>query len=392
MRSLIPLIIICLWVLPARGQETPVKGQLKDSIPISGTANESYGIYLPTSFDETRLSPVLFVFEPAARAAIGIRPFIPAAEKHGIVVVCSNNSRNGLLQKNFQLAENLFAAIFEKYSIDSSQMYLAGFSGGSRLASAIATLTDQFAGVIACGAGFSGNPSEVPSTQGYAYAGLCGDEDMNYAEMLNNKGYLDQIAFRHTLFTFEGGHRWPPAHEIERAINWLFLQRAISNSSTQKIADDYQAAYTEVEESIANGKLLIAEENLERILKAHGLVLPLDSVKAKHSALLRSKAHKAQKKAFEKALSLESRLNERLLGRFFRDIEKPDKANLDWWQKELEQLRGYTIKDGILIKKAVARVRYNIYAAAAERGNPNLFQSNGKQLAFCDTIRKSVYR
>ena len=38
--------------------------------------------------------------------------------------------------------------MFSDFNIDSKRIYTAGFSGGSRLASAIAVLTDQIQGVI----------------------------------------------------------------------------------------------------------------------------------------------------------------------------------------------------------------------------------------------------
>ena len=68
-------------------------------------------------------------------------------------------------------------------------MCLSGFSGGSRLACAIASLTDQFTGVIACGTGFPQIPEYIPSFQKYAYVGLCGNRDFNYSKMIKNKTF-----------------------------------------------------------------------------------------------------------------------------------------------------------------------------------------------------------
>ncbi len=384
-------LFFCVLSFQLFCQQLPEKGRFTDSIPVSGKVDESYAVYLPNSFDESTLSPIIFVFEPAARTAIGIRPFIPAAEKYGIVVVCSNNSRNGGMNDNFRLAENLFAEIFRKYNIDAKRMFLAGFSGGSRLASAIATLTNQFAGVIACGAGFSGNASEVPSTQEFAYAGLCGDEDMNYREMLGNKAYLSRVGFTHTLFSFEGGHRWPPQQDILKALDWLFLQQALKNNDKEAVLSAYHTAYDNAGKALEGGKLLFAEEAFGRILKSYGKSLDVDSVAAKRGVLLKSASFKSQKTAFDKAAIQEEKLNKKLLNRFFEIYNAPKKANLKWWQKEFDKLAGLALSDDSYIKKMAARVRNNIYAAAAERGNPNLFQSSKEQLVFCRTIRDMVY-
>jgi poly(3-hydroxybutyrate) depolymerase len=68
----------------------------------------------------------------------------------------------------------------ERFAIDDSRTYAAGFSGAARLALAWAG-NGHIAGVIACGAGFSGPaiPKEVPFRI-YATAGV---DDFNYDEV-----------------------------------------------------------------------------------------------------------------------------------------------------------------------------------------------------------------
>ena len=69
-----------------------------DSLEVSNSENESFALYLPTSFDPDGLAPVLFIFEPAARAVLGIETFVPASEKYGYILVCSNNIRKWILR------------------------------------------------------------------------------------------------------------------------------------------------------------------------------------------------------------------------------------------------------------------------------------------------------
>jgi len=125
-------------------QETLVLGKVIDSVPVISTTDETFAIYLPSSFNKNELSPIVFIFDPAARGAVGLSSFIDSSEKYGYILVCSNNSKNGPYERSFNLANNLFNHIFKKFNIDQSNMYLAGFSGGSRLVSTIAVLTNNF--------------------------------------------------------------------------------------------------------------------------------------------------------------------------------------------------------------------------------------------------------
>ena len=70
-------------------------------------------------------------------------------------MVGSNNSRNGPIEP---VREAITATIDDtnsRFKIDDRRVYAAGFSGGSRVALAWA-LNGSIAGVVACGAGFTG--------------------------------------------------------------------------------------------------------------------------------------------------------------------------------------------------------------------------------------------
>ncbi len=140
------------------GQESdfPI-GEIVDSIAVSKTSNESFALYLPSNYKPNTLSPIVFIFDPAARGKIGIHPFIKAAEKYNYILICSNNSKNGPYDQNFEIASRLFDKIFSDFSINPKRIYTAGFSGGARLASRITVLNEHIQGVIACGAGIASN-------------------------------------------------------------------------------------------------------------------------------------------------------------------------------------------------------------------------------------------
>ncbi|TAI47612.1 hypothetical protein [Flagellimonas allohymeniacidonis] len=383
------LLLLCIsfgGFTSTKAQTDLKKGVVLDSIRVSGTTDETFALYLPSSYDPQGLSPIVFIFEPAARGAIGIQPFIATSEKRGHILVCSNNSRNAPYERNFKIANALFNHIFTHFSIKEDEMYVSGFSGGARLAAAIATLTDQFAGVIGCGAGFSGVPGHTPSIQKYAYVGLCGDRDMNYKEMVKNKEFLSLMELKSTLITYDGEHQWPPSEQIERAFDWLYLQKVITTRPLTKVAvRPYYQADVKILEALSQGenKLLLAEQ-YERMLEDYAGLLPLDSLETVQKELLSSPVHKKQLASLEGALQTERKLIGKLVKQLQTDLENPNKVNFGWWEKEVAKLTRIAKDGDEETQKMVFRVKFDLFVRAYSRKNAFLHQTNQEQAALVD--------
>ena len=377
------LCYLLLAPLTFSAQNTFDKGIILDSIAVTNSENETFALYLPDSFDKNNLSSIIFVFDPAARGKVGVAPFIEVAETYGHVIVCSNNSKNGAYSKNFDSANRLFSHIFKSFSIKKDGMYLAGFSGGSRLVSAIAVLTDTFAGVIACGAGFSKDPTHTPSFQKFAYVGLCGNEDMNFSEMNNNKAFLQKLNFKNTLFTYNGGHSWPPKKQINRAFRWLSLQNTKENDI---LLEGLKTDWEETKTFEDSNQLLFAAENYERILKNFKNPIDVDSIQTEYDLLLSSKNYKTELKNLNTALAQEVRIGQKLYERIYSDLKAPGKGKIDWWKKEFNKLKKLKETGSVQTQKMISRVSFSIMAEAYSRTNPNLYPSNPKQIDFSKEI------
>src|SRR4029450_10547964 len=91
------------------------------------------------------------------------------------------------------------------FSIDPQRVYLAGMSGGARVATGIARANNNIAGVSASSAGYP--DSQPRASVPFAIFGTAGTEDFNYIEMR----LLDRkLSSPHFLAVFPGGHTLPP--------------------------------------------------------------------------------------------------------------------------------------------------------------------------------------
>ncbi len=365
------------------------KGVILDSISVEKAEGETFALYLPNSFNPENISSAIFVFDPSGKGRKGIKPFIKASEKYGYLVFCSNNSKNGPYDKNFNIFNNLFLHVTSIFKIKNNDMYLSGFSGGSRIACAIATLTEEFAAVIACGAGFPQVPEYMPSSQEYAYVGICGNRDFNYIEMMANKTVLNRSKFNHTLITNNSKHLWPKEDEILRAFNWLYLQNLNKKKTPvdeEKILNLYQKDYDIILKNEDNNELIFAFENYERLLDSYSPFLKLDSIKAKFDELSQSKTYIEQTKSLSQAFKKETELNHKLLTRFDQDLKNANDKKLIWWEKQFNKLNSTEKSSNLETKNMIFRVMFNVFATVYSAKKLYSKDKNQSQLDYINTL------
>ncbi|QCX01903.1 hypothetical protein FGM00_17945 [Aggregatimonas sangjinii] len=388
------VVFVGCFVLGMNAQATFETKVVIDSIPVANTANETFALYLPSDYRSDILSPILFVFSPSGNGRKGVEAFRDAAETYNYILVCSNNARNGPYERNFGIAERLFTHIFSNFNIKEKRIYLAGFSGGSRLVSAIASLTDQIEGVIACGAGFSQIPYHKPSIQKYAYAGVCGDRDMNYREMIDVKSYLNKLKFVNTLFTFEGNHRWPPSEQIVQAFDWLEME-SVKKGNLQKskaeIRKSYLRNYDFTKTIDSETQPLLAYEHYERLLASYKRFFMLDSIANKMQVIQESNSYSEQLNTRKKLFERERDLDKVFIGRFNRDYEKPEKVNMKWWRKEFQKLDKLKEDKFGQREKMLSRFRYRFYAIIYTKLQSGVSEPSPAQKSFCKELYGLIY-
>jgi predicted esterase len=210
--------------MPANAADEPQPGRIAERVVCKNSSEQTYALYLPSNYSPTRNWPLIAAFDPGARGSLPVERFKEAAERYGFIVCGSNNSRNGSMRQSADAAQAMLVDVTARFAIDDKRVYLTGFSGGARAATAIAVwLSGKIAGVIGCGAGFAEGVN--PSTSfGFVYYGTVGTEDFNYPEMKRLDRVLDQARIAHHVEVFEGGHDWASSDACVRAVEWIELQ------------------------------------------------------------------------------------------------------------------------------------------------------------------------
>jgi len=179
----------------------------------------SYALYLPKNYTAARKFPVIIAFDPKGSGMLPLEKYKDLANKYGYILMGSNDSKNGQdMNTSGVIIDALFSETASRYSIDSTRIYVMGFSGGARIASIIGLYQGGVAGIIGCGAGFPATNQPVQFKPDYI--SFAGNADFNMNELINLDKQLDQAKFTHASILFNGRHTWPPVEVMENAFVW----------------------------------------------------------------------------------------------------------------------------------------------------------------------------
>ena len=233
--TLICLLLLCFGCSHGANRKEGMKeipgipGKITERVPCTSNPDFSYALYLPAAFDKNKFWPLLLAFDPGGSGMRPVERYKLVAEHYGFILMGSNDSRNGqTLAQTELILQALFADIHNRFPVDTSRLFLTGFSGGSRIASLTAMFYGGVRGVIGCGAGL---PVNRPPLFKFDYFGLVGTSDFNLTEMTKLPVLFDQYHIRHYIGSFSGGHDWPPADCMETAFLWMLLNRLRDSNS-----------------------------------------------------------------------------------------------------------------------------------------------------------------
>jgi hypothetical protein len=228
------LLLLWLTLLPSRltAQQSSIPasvpaaalqpGTLLAKVVTTAAPEQSYALYLPSSYSAAKRWPIVYVFDPSAHGEIPAALIKPAAEQFGYIIAASNKSKNGPWKPAAIAAQAMWNDTHDRLVIDDQRVYFAGFSGGARVAAHLAQSCNCTQAVFLNGAGFANDspPSNRDSFAVFITAGLL---DFNYSELLGLDTQLDTLGTPHFLRRFSGTHQWAPPEIWPEALAWADL-------------------------------------------------------------------------------------------------------------------------------------------------------------------------
>lgn len=197
-----------------------VHGGFTENVPTLADPAQTYTAYLPSTYDEKRKWPVLLIFDPRQRGTFAAKIFREAAEKHGWILVSSNQTRSdGDMKPNIDAINALWPEVRRRFASDPRRIYAAGFSGGGILALLLGGRV-PLAGVIDASGRRSAVELKAPA---FAHFGTAGLADFNYVEMRELDDAFAKMRAPHRFEPYDGTHSWMPERLAAAGVEWMEL-------------------------------------------------------------------------------------------------------------------------------------------------------------------------
>lgn len=258
-------------------------GKIIPDVKCDLDASQSYALYLPSSYTPDRTWPVIFAFDPGGRGINGPDRYQAAAEQYGFIVAGSNNARNG--QSSHDAVIAMTGDVIKRFHVDLTRMYVAGMSGGARVALGVALASStRVAGVMASSAGYpDGQPRK---TLPFPLFETAGTEDFNHLEMRK----IDrELTSPHHLAIFEGGHLWLSSAMAVEAVEWMEIQ-AIKTGLKPRDEKELDQIFAKRTKAIGAGNDKDAFLALQSVVADFTGLRDVSAFAARSSELGRSKA------------------------------------------------------------------------------------------------------
>ena len=333
------------------------KGQLLDSVPIPNS-DDSYAIYLPHEYNEDKKWPVIMIFTPTGNGRDAVKVFEESANRYGYVIAASNGVKNGNYQENLLKSRSFYTAVLDQYPIDKNAIYLAGFSGGARLATSIAVMSSQIKGVITCGASFSNLPAYIPDKNKFFYIGMVGDQDFNFNEMQNAMGYLEQKKFDADLLVFSGGHKWAPSNYIDKAVRLLTIKsinKNIRHADQTRINDYFEMELAFSQELIAENLVYRAYEDMNVNKSNYRFYIDKDSLRSLEKAIRKNRNYRKQRNTWNEVRRIENYKYLDYLNYLPQDVTSADLESLGFWENEIDSIKNFYSTSSVRAKENLGK-------------------------------------
>jgi len=211
------------FALANQSLETPPA----DWLPDYQSTAQSYELFVPPNSNRRKPAPLVLFISPGAKPA-GWSQWQSVCMKSGVIFASPFAAGNDCpFRRRVRIVLDVLDDVRRRQPIDADRTYLAGFSGGARIACSLAfALPEYFGGVVAiCGAEKLRDEPWLRErvVERLSVALITGEQDFNRAELERMRGpLLADVGVRAKVWTVPGlGHAIPDDRQLAAALAWL---------------------------------------------------------------------------------------------------------------------------------------------------------------------------
>ncbi|MFO8148456.1 MAG: hypothetical protein ACQEQB_06085 [Bacteroidota bacterium] len=373
---------LLLFTLNVTAQElTLKKGIVVDSLKVNDSISETFSLFLPKSYSNDTIWPVVFVFEPQGRGKSAAQLFSSGAEEQEYIIIASNNIvAKDSLRNNLEVAYRMMNTAFNFFPLDKNRIYTAGFSEGAEVASAIPAVVSTIQGVMAAGGTWL-NPDLLKKENRFSFIGISGYNDYRIYNLEEAVRFFRRNNHPAFLYTFNGFHEWPGSQLISRALGSFTLkamEKGLKPGNPELVESLYQAELEEAQRLRRTMQFYKSYEMLKVMEDKYALYNKKDEIKNLQKQLRRNSLYRQQKREFNNALVLENLKKEEYSYYLEEDIVLANFENIPWWSQQLVEFKKY--QEGQNMAEAEMAFRLQGFLASLANGYYESLSKSGASI------------
>lgn len=191
------------------------------------STKQRFELYVPARIKSRRPAPLILFISPGQKGT-GLTQFRALCDREGVLFASPHQAGNQTPgPRRIRIIMDTLDEVRRRYNIDPDRTYIGGFSGGGRMAMAIATaLPEYFGGILPVGAGGQLRPESWLRQRVIArlrIALITGETDFNRGEIERlTQTQLSSVGATSRVWTVAGlGHGIPSGKTLSEAYDWL---------------------------------------------------------------------------------------------------------------------------------------------------------------------------
>lgn len=363
-------------------------GVVIPKVQFDAGTDETYALYIPRTYDKTKKYPAVFIFNNTDQTSKVVQQFTIGAELTESIIIGANYKMSDTLNVGLKQSEQLINAALNQFSIDPSQIILAGIDNGALIASTSAHLSENVYGIIAVGNVFI-EKKTLQKNSAAKFSLLSSNEGPHFykLEAYGTAYGLDNIIKGYHVYD---GKEWPEAGYLSAALTDIIIT---DTTEVSQVESFYKSDLAFAKKLYAQNLHIEAFEFTKALKDKYKRTVDLDEQKDLLKEIRADRAFKFKKVREATARNAEELLVQDLNYYLTEDSQNAFFDNLGWWSYQMDDIDIKIDSTSSNKEERKSAIRLKNYLVKAVEEKYDVFeigQASTEQLLFVNILRTLV--
>ncbi len=363
-------------------------GSIEPKIVLDASKNQTFALYLPREYNESKSYPVVFVFDNKARGASVVQRYTIASELTNTIIIGVNYTLNDTLTVALKQVNKLIDVTAEKYAIDRSKIILSGIDEGALVASSIAQLSSNIYGVLAVNDIYLDKPL-LKKQNTIKFTIFSSDEGSNFYKL---RAYSKDYTFKKYIVGYQtySQNDWPDAGYLSAGLVDLLIESSTPDNEVQNFYENDLAFGTYLYRKQLH---LYAYDFINNLKDKYKKRVDFSAQKEMLKKIRANAIYKSERSQYNIFKYEEAVLLEDFQYYLFEDTKNSYFDNLGWWGSQMDDIDSKIEISDKIVQASKSAKRLKAYVQSLVEQQYIILQTQDPsldQLLFINVLRTLV--